>query len=302
MNERINNFRKAILFAGDGLAELYPLTQVVPKALLPVYDKPLVYYPLSVIMLAGIKHVALVTRPHDRHAFERLLGDGTQFGIAIEYLAQAEPGPARSLVTAREFIAGDAVALVEGDALVCGEGLQRVLSEATHDEIGATLLAHPVGDARRHTVVEADDDGRARSIEIRPEEPRSQLAVMGISFFAADVVEMAEALTATQPSGFSTSDLHRRYLAEGRLRVRTFGRGFAWLDTSTPAALLAATNFIETIENAHGLKIGCLEEIAYERGWITRDALRRAAIALPNTYGRYLQRVAEDRFVGQARA
>jgi glucose-1-phosphate thymidylyltransferase len=291
MSESTGRFGKAILYAGGGLAELYPLTQVVPKALLPVYDKPLVYYPLSVIMLAGIKHVALVTRPHDRAAFERLLADGSAWGIRIEYFAQAEPGPAQSLLTAREFIAGDAVALVEGDSLICGEGLQRVLSEAMRDDVGATVLAHPVGDARRHTVVETDDRGRPRSIEDRPSAPRSQLATMGVSLFDHGVIGMAESLAATRPDGLTTAELHRRYLAEGRLRVRTFGRGFAWLDTSTHAALLSATNFIETIETAHGLKIGCLEEIAYGRGWITRDALVRAAESMPNGYGQYLERL-----------
>jgi glucose-1-phosphate thymidylyltransferase len=286
-------FRKAILYAGGGLAELYPLTSVLPKGLLPVYDKPLVYYALSVLMLAGIRRIALVSRVDDRDAYERLLGDGSAIGIELAYLTQADPaGPAQALVTAQKFVAREPAAMILADCLIYGDGLQRVLAQSMQARSGATVFAHPVGSPQQHAVIQLDDGGDALAIEDKPARPRSNLAVMGITFYDREAVDVARGLDAARQGAYTLSDVHRAYLAQGRLHVRSFGRGFAWLDTSTPAALNAATNFIEAIESTHGLKIGCPEEIAYQRGFITAEQLARAAAATNNAYGEYLQKIA----------
>ncbi len=283
---------KAILYAGDSLGELYPLTSVVPKALLPVFDKPLVYYALSVLMLGGIRRMALVTRPQDRAALARLLADGRQFGIEIEYLEQeSSAGPAQALVTAAGFVGREPVAMILADCLVYGDGLQRVLHETMRNRVGATVFAHPAASPRQFGVVALDDNGQPRSIEEGTTRSAADLAIMGIFFYDCEAVEIAAELAASQSGGFTLTDIHRRYLAQGRLHVHQFGRGFAWLDTSTPAALNAATNFIETIESTHGLKIGCLEEIAYQRGYITAEQLAQAAAEMHNAYGAYLRQL-----------
>lgn len=289
-----SSFCKAIVYAGGGLAPLYPVTSVVPKALLPVYDKPLVYYSLSVPMLAGIRQVALVTAPQDRPAFERLLGDGRQFGIRIEYLSEPEGGPltpAGSILVARDFIGDDPVALVLGDCLFYGDGLQHVLNESIHTSGGAAVFAHPVGSPERFAIVELAADGTPRSLEEKPSRPKSNLAITGIFFYDRDVVDVAAKLQTAQPGGFDLTDVHRAYLAGRRLRVRVFGRGFAWLDTTTHAALNAAANFIQTIESTHGLKIACLEEIAYRKGFIDAAEVARSAATMNNAYGEYLQKL-----------
>ncbi len=292
-------YPKAILYAGDGLSGLYPVTSVVPKALLPVYDKPLVYYSLSVLMLAGIRQIALITTAQDQAAFERLLGDGRQFGIRIEYLAEGEPAePARSILLARDFIGDDAVAMILGDCLIYGDGLQRVLNETTRALGGATVFAHPVGSPERFAIVELAGDGTPKSLEEQPACPRSNLAITGIFFYDRDVVDVADGLQ-NRPGGFGLTGVHRAYLAQRRLRVRVFGRGFAWLDTTTHASLNAAANFIETIESTHGLKIACLEEIAYHKGFITADEVARAAASMNNAYGHYLQKIPSPSVSGQ---
>jgi glucose-1-phosphate thymidylyltransferase len=283
-------FHKAILHAGGGLTELYPVTAAVPKGLLPIYDKPLVYYSLSVLMLAGIRRIAVVTSPGEQHAFSRLLGDGRQFGIQIEYLAKDRAGgPARSFLTARDFIGSDHVAMILGDCLIYGDGLQRVLSATTNNPAGSSVFAHPVNNPQRHAIVELAPDGSPQTIDEKPAHPQSNLAITGIYFHDNDVVSIAAGLDQSKPHGFSMADIQRAYLAQGRLRVTQFGRGFAWLDTSTHAALTAAANFIETIESTHGLKIGCLEEIAYRKGFISKDQLATAASRMNNAYGAYLQ-------------
>jgi glucose-1-phosphate thymidylyltransferase len=293
MPASIGAYRKAILYAGGGLTGLYPVTSVVPKALLPIYDKPLVYYSLSVLMLAGIREIALVTELHDRAAFQRLLGDGRQFGIRIEYLAHQEPlEPAQSILLARDFIGDDPVAMILGDCLIYGDGLQRVLNETTRAAKGATVFAHPVGSPERFAIVELAGDGAPQSLEDHPTHPKSNLAITGIFFYDRAVVAVAEGLQEARPDGFGLTDVHRAYLAQGRLHVRVFGRGFAWLDTTTHASFNAAANFIETIESTHGLKIACLEEIAYRKGFITAEEVAQAAATMNNAYGQYLQRIA----------
>ncbi len=288
-------FHKAIVYAGRELAGLYPSTTAVPKALLPVYDKPLVYYALSIVMLAGIRQVALVVERDRRQAFERLLGDGRSLGLRLVYVEEgSETGAARALAAAGEFVDGDNLALVLGDTLVYGDGLQHVLADATRYADGATIFAHPVKHPQRHAFVELADDGTPRAIAASPPDPTSQLAVMGIAFLDRRAVEIAHRLAGSLASGapLELADVYRAYLAEGRLRVTPFGRGFAWLDTTTHAALAAAANFIETIESAHGLKIGCLEEIGYRKGLLSAAELVAAADEMPNAYGDYLRRLA----------
>jgi glucose-1-phosphate thymidylyltransferase len=286
-------FRKAILYAGGGLADLYPATSALPKCLLPIYDKPLIYYSLSVLMLAGIRRIAVVTSPGDRSAFERLLEDGRQFGIEIEYLTQEDgAGPAQSILLARDFIGRGHVAMILGDCLIYGDGLQQVLTEATHGLSGATVFAHPVGNPTSHAIVELKVDGAPISIEERPAVPKSNLAITGIFFYDPTVVQIASELSATRHNDFSLTDIHRAYRAQGLLHVRPFGRGFAWLDTTTHASLNAAANFIETIESTHGLKIGCLEEIAYLKGFVSAADVAQAAARMNNAYGAYLRKIA----------
>jgi glucose-1-phosphate thymidylyltransferase len=293
MQESAAGFHKAILYAGAALADLYPATLAVPKCLLPVYDKPLIYYSLSILMLSDIRRVAVITRPGDEIAFRRLLGDGHEFGIRIEYLAEASRhGPAQSFVTARDFIGRDNVAMILGDSLIYGDGLQRLLSEATRRVAGATVFAHPVNTPQRHAIIELGDNGTPQSIEELPEHPKSNLAITGISFYDQQVVDIAAELFAAKGNDFSVADINRRYLEGGRLCVRPFGRGFAWLDTSSHAALTSAANFIETIEATHGLKIACLEEIAYRKGFVSADAIVKAAARMNNAYGQYLQKIA----------
>jgi glucose-1-phosphate thymidylyltransferase len=258
--------------------------------LLPVYDKPLVYYALSILMLAGIRRIALVTSPRGAIAFKRLLGGGRQFGVEIDYLIEESPGgPARSLVLARDFIGPHNVALILADCLLYGDGLQRVLTEATHRAHGATAFAHPVGNPERHAIVELAGDGAPQSIEVRPLAARSNLALTDMYFFDADVVDMAGRLAGTRGDALGMTDILGAYLSHGRLHVTQFGRGFAWLDTTTHAALSAAANFIETIESTHGLKIGCLEEIAYRKGYVSAGQVSKSASELNNAYGAYLR-------------
>lgn len=285
--------RKAILYAAGGQADLYPSTSALPKGLLPVFDKPLVYYSLSVLMLAGLRRIAIVTSDRERASFERLLEDGSQFGIELEYLTQDDSaGAAQSFLTASDFIGRDPIAMILGDCLLYGDGLQQVLNEAAAAPAGARVFAHPVGNPQRHAIVDLAPDGSPRSIEDGPLHSKSNLAVMGVSFYDCEIVKMAAELRALRGDASTMSDIHRAYLERGALFVRAFGRGFAWLDTSTHAAFAAAANFIETIESTHGLKIGCLEEIAYLKGFITAQQLEQAGAQLNNAYGEYLQKIA----------
>lgn len=287
-----NGFKKGIVLAGGAGTRLFPLTRVVTKQLLPVYDKPMVYYPLSVLMLAGIRDVLLISTPRDLPAFERLLGDGGQLGISMEYAAQAEPGGiAQSLVIGSDFIGDEHVALVLGDNIFFGTSLQDKLDEALQQQHGATLFAYQVADPTQYGVVELDSQGRAVSIEEKPDVPRSNLAVTGLYFYDSQACEIAAQLKPSPRGELEITDVNREYLRREQLNVVRLGRGFTWLDTGTHASLLQAGTFIETIESRQGLKVACLEEIAYRKGFISAEQLRALADDVGGSYAEYLRAV-----------
>ena len=288
---------KGILLAGGAGTRLYPATLGVSKQLLPVYDKPLVYYPLSVLMLAGIREILLVTTPDDAPRFERLLGNGERWGLEIRYTVQQRPdGVGRALLLGKEFLDGSPCGLVLGDNVLFGHELQSYLRRAAAKSIGATIFAYPVKDPSRYGVVEFGADGRAVHLEEKPERPRSRFAVTGLYFYDGKAVEIAESLRPSARGELEITDVNRRYLEMGELEVVVMGRGQAWLDTGTPDSLLEASQFIQTIEKRQGLKIACPEEIAYRMGFI--DADRLAALAEPlrsSGYGEYLLDLLRDR-------
>ena len=288
--------RKGILLAGGSGTRLHPLTRAVSKQLLPIYDKPMVYYPLSTLMLAGIREVLVITTPRDQAAFRNLLGDGECFGLRLDYVAQPRPeGLAQAMILAEEFLAGAPSALVLGDNLFYANDLQATLRRvAERDE--ATIFAYRVADPRAYGVVEFDAEGRAVSIEEKPEEPRSPYAVPGLYFYDAEAPALARTLKPSARGELEITDLNRLYLERGCLRVEALRRGCAWLDTGSPSALLQASQFVEVIEQRQGLKIACLEEVAWREGWIDSEALLARAADLGNTeYGRYLESVARHR-------
>ena len=288
---------KGIVLAGGSGTRLYPVTRGFSKQLLPVYDKPLIYYPLATLMLAGIRDVLIVTTPEDRALFEKILGDGHQWGLTIQYRTQARPGGiAQALLVGETFIDGKSVALILGDNLFYGHGLPEQIRAAVAHEEGATVFAYFVRDPERYGVVEFDAEGRAVGIEEKPKTPRSRYAVTGLYLYGADCVEIARALRPSGRGELEITDVNRNYLERGRLRVEVLGRGIAWLDTGTHESLLQAANFIETIESRQGLKVCCPEEIAYRLGYIDRLQLTRLAEGLGRTsYAEYLQRIASDR-------
>ncbi len=290
---------KGIILAGGSGTRLYPLTRSVSKQLMPVYDKPMIYYPLSTLMLAGIREILIITTPEDSAAFQRLLADGEQFGVDIRYAVQPNPGGlAQAFLIGKDFIGNDACSLVLGDNIFYGYGigtnLRRVVAEKTS---GATIFAYRVRDPQRYGVVEFADDGRALSIEEKPVAPRSHFAVTGLYFYDNEVVDIAASLRPSARNELEITDVNMRYLSAGKLNVQVLGRGTAWLDTGTHESLLQAANFIETVEQRQGLKVCCVEEIAYRLGYINADQLERLALPLAkNSYGRYLlELLAEDR-------
>jgi glucose-1-phosphate thymidylyltransferase len=289
--------RKGLLLAGGAGRRLHPVTRAVSKQLLPVYDKPLVYYPLSTLMLAGVREVLIITTPEDRAAFERLLGDGHELGLRLEYAEQARPeGIAQALIIAADYLAGDPVVLALGDNIFYGHGFPELLRRAAARETGATVFAYWVRDPERYGVVEFDEQGRPLRIEEKPRQPRSNFALTGLYFYDAQAVEIAASLSPSARGELEITDVNRAYLARGELHVERLGRGIAWLDTGTHEALLQAANFIQTLEERQGLKVACLEEIAFRLGYIGEAELVRLGEQMADTsYGQYLLEIARLR-------
>ncbi|MBP1686473.1 MAG: Glucose-1-phosphate thymidylyltransferase [Deltaproteobacteria bacterium] len=287
---------KGIILAGGSGTRLYPLTRAVSKQLVPIYDKPLVYYPLSTLMLAGIRNLLLITTPHEQDAFKRLLGDGGELGLRIQYAAQPRPeGIAQSFLIGREFIGSSPVALALGDNIFYGHRLADSLRAAAEREVGATVFAYRVRDPERYGVVEFDAQGRAIHLEEKPAQARSSYAVTGLYFYDRRVVEIAAGLRPSARGELEITDVNRAYLRAGTLHVEKLGRGTAWLDTGTHEALLQASNFVQAIEERQGLKVACVEEIAFRMGYITAADLTRLAVAMGRSqYGQYLLRMIDE--------
>ena len=282
--------RKGIILAGGAGTRLHPLTRAVSKQLLPVYDKPMIFYPLSTLMLAGIREVLIISTPSDLPNFERLLGDGSNLGMKFSYAVQERPdGLAQAFVIGKEFLCGDDACLVLGDNIFYGANLPQLLKAAT-DRREPTVFGYRVSDPERYGVVEFDADGKAISLEEKPAKPKSNYAVVGLYFYPNDVIEKAAKLTPSARGEYEITDLNRAYLAEGRLTVETMGRGFAWLDTGTHQSLADATNFVRALIERQGLQISCIEEIAWSKGWIDDGKLREIATTYGHsTYGAYLR-------------
>jgi len=285
---------KGIILAGGTGTRLYPLTRAVSKQLMPVYDKPMIYYPLSVLMLAGIRDVLVITTPHEQESFRRLLGDGKWIGMNIHYAAQPEPkGIAQAFLIGKHFIGKDNVALVLGDNIYYGHGLPEALANAASQKSGATVFGYQVRDPQRYGVVEFNKRGKAVSIEEKPKKPRSNFAVTGLYFYDNSVVSVAENLKPSARGELEITDLNRMFLKKGKLRVERLGRGIAWLDTGTHESLIQAATFIQAIQERQGLKVSCVEEIAFYKKYINADQLRAAAEPMRNNeYGQYLLKLA----------
>lgn len=290
---------KGIILAGGSGTRLYPLTMVTSKQLLPVYDKPMIYYPLATLMLAGIQDILIISTPSDLPNFERLLGDGSNFGIHLQYKVQPSPdGLAQAFLIGEDFIGDDSCAMILGDNIFYGNGLSKHLQNAAKKELGATVFGYYVEDPERFGIVSFDENGKAVSIEEKPEHPKSNYCVTGLYFYDNRVVEKAKQVKPSARNELEITDLNRMYLEEGTLDVVTLGRGYAWLDTGTIDALADATEFVRVIENRQGIKISAIEEIAYRNGWITREKLMHSAgLYGKSTYGKHLQQVAEGKIL-----
>ena len=290
---------KGIILAGGSGTRLYPLTKAVSKQILPIYDKPMIYYPLSVLLLANIREVLIISTPTDIHLFETLLGDGSHIGISITYKVQPSPdGLAQAFLLGEEFIGNDSCCLVLGDNIFYGYNFSKLLTEASEIKKGATVFGYYVNDPERYGVAEFDDDGNVLSIEEKPSAPKSNYAVTGLYFYDNTVVAKAKTIKPSKRGELEITDLNKIYLNEKTLNVKLLGRGMAWLDTGTHQSMLQASNFVESIEERQGLKVACLEEIAYRKGWITKEQLTELARPLlKNQYGQYLMKIMNEKFI-----
>lgn len=288
--------RRGIVLAGGSGTRLYPITLGTSKQLVPIYSKPMVYYPISVLMLAGIRDILIITTPHDQNAFQRLLGDGSQFGVNFQYAAQPHPGGlAQAFLIGESFLDGHPAALVLGDNIFYGQNLTGLVRQAMDTEAGATVFAYQVDEPQHYGVVEFDHEGKAISLEEKPKQPKSDFAVTGLYFYDDQVVKCAKRLKPSARGELEITDLNRLYLEDGKLNVIKFRRGFAWLDTGSYSSMLQASNFVEAVETRQGLMVACLEEIAFRMGWISADDLRELAEPMiKNPYGKYLAKLADQ--------
>ena len=286
---------KGIILAGGSGTRLYPLTKAISKQIMPIYDKPMIYYPLSVLMLANIREILIISTPRDLPVFEELLGDGSQLGLKLEYKVQKHPnGLAEAFIIGEEFIGNDNVCLILGDNIFYGSGLSGLLEEAAKLEEGAVVFGYPVKDPRAYGVVEFDKNGKAISLEEKPEKPKSNYAIPGLYFYDNTVLKKVKSIKPSARGELEITSVNEKYLEEGKLSVKKFGRGVAWLDTGTHEALLEAANFVQTVQKRQGFYIACIEEIAYQKGWIGEEEVRELAKVMMKTeYGKYLIELVE---------